>query len=83
MGPGAVSVHAGELIDLRAGPVPMIFERSTGFLSYLRTDGYEIVHGIHAVARNPARTRLRRLRTTPGQLARESSQLGIALVMIC
>ena len=54
MGVSAESVPANEVIDLRAGPLTMIFEPSTAFLRYLRTDRHEIVRGIYVAVRDPA-----------------------------
>lgn len=46
------TVHADEPIQLRAGPVSMVFDADNVFLRYLRVGEHEILRGINAPIRN-------------------------------
>lgn len=46
------SLHAAELIPLRAGPVSMVFDAENVFLRYIRVGEHEVLRGINAPIRN-------------------------------
>ena len=46
------TVHARELIPLRAGPVTMVFDTDNVFLRYIRVGSHEVLRGINAPIRN-------------------------------
>ena len=46
------TIHAGEPIPLRAGPVTMVFDAENVFLRYVRVGSHEVLRGINAPIRN-------------------------------
>jgi len=47
-----VTLEAGELIPLRAGPVTMVFDADHVFLRYLRVGSHEVLRGVNAPIRD-------------------------------
>jgi len=48
----ATQTHAADPIELRAGPMTMVFEPDNAFLRYVRVGPHEVLLGINAPIRN-------------------------------